>query len=406
MIATRPLVVKDIDKKKTSDFLYDYGLYNSPFLKTIYIINNNGQVFSSKQVKYDIIGNKHLKRIYDMAVNNYRGVIWTEPYYTPLSGQTVAFALPIKDSDNQINGVAVVETNLEYLTKKMAPWLVNKGQSFIIMSSADNVVVYDKESNILPYQEKVYPKILKQEVVNKLTGQSSGIEELDLDNRTYVTFKSRENSLGWRLLMIIDQKVFYLSVQKLYSNFYLTALLWIGILLAGSLLFSFFFTWPIRKLVIQMDRVQDFNKLHSIQVDREDEIGRLAISYNAMMNRINKLISDVKNAERLKKEYELKMLQSQIGPHFLYNTLACIGSLSKQGKIKEVRKTIKSLVQLLSFSFDKRDSMVTLAEEMDGVEAYVNIQKIRYGDKVSLSIDIEGELYQCKVLKLSLQPII
>lgn len=408
LVATRQKMIEgEINKKELTDFLYEYGRYNSNFLKTIYLINKDGQVYSSKQVQYEIVGNEHLAKIYRMTNNNYGSIIWTEPYYTSLSDKTVAFALPIKDNQNKPTGaVAIVETNLDYLTSKMAPWLVGKKQSFVIMSSSNKIVVFDRDSKLLPFQPKIHPPKLDDQLVNKLAEQPTGVQRLDFSDNKFVTVKSKKNSLGWRLVMVIDQDVFYLSLKKLYQNFYFAAYLWIGILLAGSLLFIYFFTSPIRNLVSQMDMVQDFNNLHSIPVEREDEIGRLAMSYNAMMKRINKLIDDVKNAERQQKEYELRMLQSQIGPHFLYNTLACIGSLARQRRVNEVRETIKSLVKLLSFSFDKREEMVTVKEEILNIKSYFNIEKMRYGDKIDLDVNISEEAYNCKIMKLSLQPLV
>src|SRR5690606_21355866 len=108
------------------------------------------------------------------------------------------------------------------------------------------------------------------------------------------------------------------------------------------------FTKPIRKLVEKMDRLNDVSIVSKLSETRQDEIGRLARSYNAMLERIQHLLQETKKAEEQKKEYELKMLRSQIAPHFLYNTLACIGSLAKQQKIAEVRQTIRSLVGLLT----------------------------------------------------------
>ncbi|UUZ94825.1 sensor histidine kinase [Paenibacillus sp. P25] len=143
-----------------------------------------------------------------------------------------------------------------------------------------------------------------------------------------------------------------------------------------------------------------------IAVTREDEIGRLARSYNAMMERIQLLVQEIKEAESRKQQFELKMLQSQIAPHFLYNTLACIGSLAKQHKTDAVRDTIKSLVGLLSFSFDKKSEYVTLAEELEGLAMYVHIQQMRYGDKFKLQMEAAPETLGCKMLKLTLQPLV
>ena len=133
-----------------------------------------------------------------------------------------------------------------------------------------------------------------------------------------------------------------------------------------------------------MDRLNDVQVLAKLTVTRRDEIGRLMQSYNAMLDRIQSQLQKTKSAEKQKKEYELKMLRSQIAPHFLYNTLACISSLAKQQRIDEVRETIRSLVKLLSFSFDKESEYVSVEEELEGLRMYMHIQQVRYGDKISI----------------------
>ncbi|MGV2788445.1 sensor histidine kinase, partial [Clostridium perfringens] len=127
---------------------------------------------------------------------------------------------------------------------------------------------------------------------------------------------------------------------------------------------------------------------------RMDEIGRLTQSYNAMLERLQSLLRKTKKAEEQQKEYELKMLRSQIAPHFLYNTLACISSLAKQQRIDELRDTIRSLVKLLSFSFDKQSEYVSLEEELEGLRMYMHIQQVRYGEQYQFMIDINPDLLQ------------
>jgi sensor histidine kinase YesM len=125
-----------------------------------------------------------------------------------------------------------------------------------------------------------------------------------------------------------------------------------------------------------------------------------------MMERIHHLLLETKEMEMRKNQYELKMLQSQIAPHFLYNTLACISSLAKQRKIEAVRETIRALVGLLSFSFDKSGEFVTLEEEIEGLRMYAYIQTVRYGEKFILTIDAAPESLQSQILKLTLQPLV
>ncbi|WJH34912.1 sensor histidine kinase [Paenibacillus sp. CC-CFT747] len=125
-----------------------------------------------------------------------------------------------------------------------------------------------------------------------------------------------------------------------------------------------------------------------------------------MMERVRNLLLETKQMEERKKELELKMLQSQIAPHFLYNTLACIGSLARQHRTEEVKETIRSLVGVLSFSFDKSSEFVTVEEELAGLHQYMQIQKTRYGEKFEFVSEVDPDVLSSPILKLTLQPIV
>jgi len=148
-----------------------------------------------------------------------------------------------------------------------------------------------------------------------------------------------------------------------------------------------------------MRSITNISSLTKIENNRSDEIGQLIKSYNYMIDNIHRLMHDVR-------VYELKMLRSQIGPHFLYNTLSCISILAKQQKLTEVRQTINSLINLLSFSFDRQDEFVELKDELSSLEDYIYIQKIRFGDIFEYKVDIGKNCETCLIPKLTLQPIV
>jgi sensor histidine kinase YesM len=155
-----------------------------------------------------------------------------------------------------------------------------------------------------------------------------------------------------------------------------------------------------------MDRVRDMVAVPAAPVRRTDEIGRLARSYYSMMERIQALLVKTREMEERKKELELKMLQSQISPHFLYNTLASVGSLARQSRIADVSATIRALVGVLEFTFDRTSQFVRVSDEISGLNSYMQIQKIRYGDRFRFVCEVQEEALGLSVLKLTLQPIV
>jgi two-component system sensor histidine kinase YesM len=142
-----------------------------------------------------------------------------------------------------------------------------------------------------------------------------------------------------------------------------------------------------------------------LQVERSDEIGQLSHSFYTMLGRIQELLATVRENEERKKEMELTLLLHQIRPHFLYNTLACIGSLAKQHRVQEVEETIRSLIGLLSYSIGRSD-LVTLEAELRALREYMQIQNVKYANAFQFNEQIDPALMRIPLQKLILQPLV
>ncbi|MFC0330641.1 histidine kinase [Paenibacillus sepulcri] len=411
MLRERPDLLDEDKEGEAIELLRQYAGQNSTLYRTLYLVRKDGRVVSNTQVNFEIMGNPILGSLLEQARSSY-GVFITEPYDSPLSGRTVAFVLPIAGGDRSFKGMAVVEVDLNKLTGLLATFMNTKNQTFAIITSKGNAVQSFDASlplsfyRLLPYHTNVFPPSLDSGFLSEMANLKVGVSQLNGPTGKLVAVKAGVNRLGWHFIAFYENSYFYQNITMLYRNYGNVAVIWFVLLLFGSYLMSRYFAYPIRTLAAKMNRVREVEILSAITVNRSDEIGMLAKSYNAMMERIQHLVHEIKEAESHKLQLELKMLQSQIAPHFLYNTLACISSLAKQQKTDAVRETIKSLVGLLSFSFDKQSEFVTLKEELDGLMMYVHIQQVRYGDKFSLELDTDPAALRCTVLKLTLQPLV
>ncbi|MGF7033034.1 sensor histidine kinase YesM [Paenibacillus mucilaginosus] len=411
LLSTREDLLEPGAEEKAAEVLRRYAEKNGSLYRTMYLVRADGRVLTNAQVNYEIIGNPHLLPLADKARSSY-GMFISEPYDSPLSGRTAAFVLPLTGADGSFRGAAVVEADLTRLTSSLASVMNSRNQTFaIITGKGAPVHAFDaglplSAYRLLPYQSGVFPPQLQADFLAAAAELPVGTAELDGPQGRLVAVKSGMNRLGWHFIAFYETDYFYQNILSLYDNYKTAAAVWIVLLFLSSLFLSRYITHPLRTLVAKMDRVRDMEVLPSISATREDEIGRLARSYNAMMERIHGLVQEIKEAEHAKRQLTLKMLQSQIAPHFLYNTLACISSLAKQQKIEEVRETVKALVGLLSFSFDKSTEFVTLEEELEGLRMYAYIQQVRYGDKFTLECEASSETLTCGMLKLTLQPLV
>lgn len=204
------------------------------------------------------------------------------------------------------------------------------------------------------------------------------------------------------------------SVRELLSKshqaqsvYVLTAVL----LVIAALLFSRFMarsiTLPIQKLRDSMKKVQegDFS-VSDVVVDSENEIGSLTKSFDAMTHRIQELMEQNVYEQEQKRKSELKALQSQINPHFLYNTLDSIIWMAEGKKNEEVVLMTASLARLLRQSISNEDEVVPIINEVEYAKSYLTIQKMRYKDKLEFQIDVDSSILYIPLIKLVLQPVI
>lgn len=185
-----------------------------------------------------------------------------------------------------------------------------------------------------------------------------------------------------------------------------TALIIIAISIIVSFIISKHINKPLQKIVFAMQAVEsgDFNR--KITIKANNEFGYLAKQFNIMCEKINVLFkNDREKQERLRLS-ELKNLQSQIHPHFFYNTLDSIKWLAKLNNQQEIYIMVNNLNHILKTGMRVSEEFITIEESLKNLNAYIAIQKIRFADKFSVKIDIVQELLGYRTPALILQPLV
>lgn len=137
-----------------------------------------------------------------------------------------------------------------------------------------------------------------------------------------------------------------------------------------------------------------------------DEVGRLGRSFNTMIEQIHKLISLTERQERKKREAELHSLQANIKPHFLYNTLDTIQWMARKKNAPDVADLVGSLSKLFRIGLSKGGTIIRLEDEMEHIKNYLQIQSVRYKNKLNYSLTVTPDLKHLSILKIVLQPIV
>lgn len=210
----------------------------------------------------------------------------------------------------------------------------------------------------------------------------------------------------WRLVSVIPVDSVFSEGQQVLLNTAALYLVFVVLSCAAAILLSGSLAKRLSLVVKKIDQNRGKNLIPFEDNDDKDEIGQLVYNYNAMVERINQLMEEqTETAEKLKVS-EVKALQAQINPHFLYNMLDMINWLAQSGKQKEVSLAVQTLSKFYKLTLSKKNIMTPIKEELQHVELYVRLQNMRYEDKISFLIDVPDEILDFEIPKLVLQPIV
>ena len=227
----------------------------------------------------------------------------------------------------------------------------------------------------------------------------------DENGREFAVYTSTSVN-GWCLVEIIS----YSSLTAELGKYILSLIIILSAIFALIIFFSISSTRhlvrPLRRLRNSMEAVQQGNYDITLPVESEDEIGQLTKTYNLMLTRIKQLIRDIYASEQKKRQVELQVLQTQINPHFLYNTLNSIHWMAVVHGLNSISDMVNALVAILRYSLSHSSTFATLKEEVSMLEPYLFIQNVRFSNGISFSCSVPEEYESCQIPRLLLQPLV
>ena len=218
-------------------------------------------------------------------------------------------------------------------------------------------------------------------------------------------FVGNEMPNGWSLVQTVSVKEFNKEMNHLIVLAAGIVLLVLGISLGFVWYVTSRIAYPAKELMESMKTLAKDNEYPRVKIVSNDEIGMIGLEYNKMAENIETLIEKVYKMELTQKQAELEFLQMQINPHFLYNALDTISWMALAKGNMDVSEMTIALAELLRATI-KKESFITLREEMNTVKDYLLIQQERFGDKISAEYFVEEDAYSCMVPNFILQPVI
>ena len=276
--------------------------------------------------------------------------------------------------------------------------LGNKGYLFIV----------DKNGKIIyhPKQQLLYAG-MKTERIEEVQKNGNGNFLTSANGKRQLYSVCQSEKTGWTVTGVTELSEFMKDKAEIQFSYLLIA---VGLFVLSMLLalwMSGEIVRPVKELELSMKKVQDgaFDKA-LVEVDGSNEITSLSRSFNIMTEKIQDLMEENIREQRAKRKSELKVLQAQINPHFLYNTLDSIIWMAESGKNQEVVQMTSALSKLLRQSISNEDEIVTVEKEIEYTRNYLAIQKMRYRDQLEYVIDVDDDVLPRKIVKLVIQPLV
>jgi len=376
------------------------------------VISNNGKVFFSYDYYNRIPSESKLMKLVQSSwykqisesMANHHSVYSYDNVFLSNGSKQIYFASNIW-SDFKKLGMIIIGIDEYYFSRLLANFKISPGSAIFILDENSDLII-PGENNPFSY-ESVKEGISKQLINKKDIGIN---KEIKIAGEKYLMFKIqlplRDVTFRWSVLVLTPIKELSNDVNQIYYINVILILFSLIAILFLTLIMNRVIIKPIENLSRNMELVSVGNLEITILTNRSDEIGILENGFNTMILSLKDYIRKVEIQEKNKREMEIQILQSQINPHFLRNTLNTIKWMAEIKQANGITNAIVSLSRLLDYYVSSTECMVSVRRELDSIMEYVNLQKLRYQNKFTIKIDVEGKLLENKILKLSFQPII
>ncbi|WP_433707819.1 cache domain-containing sensor histidine kinase [Paenibacillus illinoisensis] len=386
--------------------LYTSGqAYDRPEIRGIHLISNSGILFSN-------LDSLAVKPVWDSRQDHWFAELdgsegeWRllpphhPSYYTDKVEEAyISVARELRDPGTLKRlGYILIDIRLDAFRQLLSNLNFEENASLMIVDSKQRLV-FERTSL---GGKSTYNQLLQLEQLQDYAGN----QKVELDGSSYLYVRHHSNYSGLSVISLTPISVIQKESGKMLSfTFGFAILCMVGVAILAALI-SYRVTRPLISLKQNMIRVEQGDFTQRVASFGSDEFGQIGRGFNRMMEEIHRLFNEVFLLGIREREAELSALQSQIHPHFIYNTLESINMMAIRRKHAEVSSMVTALGKLLRYTIDKVDRIVLLQEELAFVQSYVRIQQVRYNGRLQVIFEVEEEVMDGLIPKLILQPLV
>ena len=334
----------------------------------------------------------HVQNLFDNS--NYR-------YYWVVS---LSRSVELTYFGNIREGVLLVDMNYSGI-EQMFEKVNDGGVGFVYLCDSDGRIIYH------PMQKAIYAGLVRENnLVHALHSDGAFSEKFDGQERDVVV--KTVGYTGWKIVSVTPTSELAIDMGQMRNYLLMVAIIVLVLIVFGNYIISYVVTDPIRKLEESIAYLEegvenkDVMNEDDIFIGGSHEIRHLGRTIKSMIRQMRKLTDDMVREQKAKRKSELDALQSQINPHFLYNTLDSVVWMIEGERYKDAISMVTALAQLFRISLSKGNNIISIHDEIVHARNYLNIQKVRYKNKFTATIDIDPAIENCATIKLIVQPLL
>lgn len=412
---------------------------------SVFVFRNDGQYFASNRGKYMFDHNRMEEDEWENSILESKGgavitINANNAIFKLNNTPFVTIGRAVYDISTQKKlGIMLMNISNTFLDQKLFNLSDN---DILIMGTDGTYLAGDQEiSNVTNISRYYDTTVFDDNSIQKLNGIQAIYDvdegELSKENKNYYSVNSRLYTKmggdrditimhdeiinnGERYLvsacLIPDMPIVLINLSNISSGLYMFEAVYVMLVLMVIFIIALLFvvtfinkniTSPVFELTKAMENNRKSGKLETIDINiPHNEIGVLKDSYNRMVDRVNVLFNNLIDKEKMIQKAEMRVLQEQIKPHFLYNSLETIGCMALDAGAGDVNDAIETLGSFYRNFLSKGDREIPFGRELSIIRDYLSLQKLRYGDILNDEYDIDENTLECRIPKLILQPIV
>lgn len=297
------------------------------------------------------------------------------------------------------SGVLLVDmsfSGIEQICKEVS---LSNGQGYLYLIDGSGEIIYH------PRQQLIYAGLQEENNLTAAAYSDGTHTERFQSQRRQVTVKT-VGYTGWKLVGVVPVETLRDNYSQLLLFAMFVVIFSIFLLVFVNLRLSEWITAPMKKLELAVRELEKGAESVDFDVDGPYEVEHLSRSVQSMVSTMRHLMEDILRQEEEKRRSELDVLQSQINPHFLYNTLDSVVWMTENGRTQEAVAMLTALARFFRISLSKGSSIIPIGDELEHARNYLDIQKMRYKNKFSADISVEQGVERLYTVKLIIQPIL